>query len=75
MLCLIYLPPVWSGHLTRTGLKKLLTRLQVSPQGGHDDYVDSVSLAMMRFRKGGFIRLPSDEEESEAMYRRRGGFY
>jgi phage terminase large subunit-like protein len=45
------------------------------PAGGHDDYVDSVSLAMMRFRKGGFIRLPSDEEESEAMYRRRGGFY
>ena len=45
------------------------------PAGGHDDYVDFVSLAMMRFRKGGFIRLPSDEEESESMYRRRSGYY
>ena len=38
------------------------------PAGEHDDYVDSVSLAMMRFRKGGFIRLPSDEEEEDPMY-------
>jgi predicted phage terminase large subunit-like protein len=45
------------------------------PAGEHDDYVDSVSLAMMRFRKGGFIRLPSDEEEEDPMYRRRGGYY
>jgi hypothetical protein len=26
------------------------------PAGEHDDYVDSVSLALMRFRKGGYIR-------------------
>ena len=45
------------------------------PAGEHDDYVDSVSLAMMRFRKGGFIRLPSDEEEDDPLYRRRGGYY
>ena len=46
------------------------------PAGEHDDYVDSVSLAMMRFRKGGFIRLPSDEEEEDPMFRRRrGGYY
>jgi len=30
------------------------------PAGEHDDYVDSVSMALMRFRKGGFIRIPSD---------------
>lgn len=46
------------------------------PAGEHDDYVDSVSLAMMRFRKGGFIRLPSDEREEDPMFRRRtGGYY
>jgi len=46
------------------------------PAGEHDDYVDSVSLAMMRFRKGGFIRLPSDVEEEDPMFRRRrGGYY
>jgi predicted phage terminase large subunit-like protein len=46
------------------------------PAGEHDDYVDSASMALMRFRKGGFIRLPSDEEEEEALYRRRhSGYY
>jgi hypothetical protein len=29
----------------------------------------------MRFRQGGFISLPTDEAESESLYRRRGGFY
>ena len=46
------------------------------PSGEHDDYVDSVSLAMMRYRKGGFIRLPSDEaEEVQYFKQRRGGYY
>ena len=46
------------------------------PAGEHDDYVDSVSLAMMRFRKGGFIRLPSDEQDEDPMFRRnKGAFY
>jgi predicted phage terminase large subunit-like protein len=46
------------------------------PAGGHDDYVDSVSLAMMRFRKGGFIRLPSDEVEEQQYFKyREGGYY
>lgn len=40
------------------------------PSGEHDDYVDSVSLAMMRFRKGGFIRTTLDEDD-EQLYRRR----
>jgi len=29
----------------------------------HDDLVDSTVMALMRFRQGGFIRLPSDEPE------------
>ena len=46
------------------------------PAGGHDDYVDSVSLVMMRFRKGGFIRLPSDEVEEQQYFKyREGGYY
>jgi phage terminase large subunit-like protein len=40
------------------------------PAGEHDDYVDSVSLALMRFRKGGFIRTLLDEDD-EPLYRRR----
>jgi predicted phage terminase large subunit-like protein len=35
------------------------------PNGEHDDLVDSGTLALMRFRQGGFLRLPSDEEEKD----------
>ena len=46
------------------------------PAGEHDDYVDSTSMALMRFRRGGFVRLPSDEEDEIRYFRRRkGGFY
>ena len=46
------------------------------PAGEHDDYVDSVSLALMRFRKGGFIRTILDEEDEPIQFRRRfEGYY
>jgi predicted phage terminase large subunit-like protein len=47
------------------------------PAGEHDDYVDSVSLALMRFRKGGFIRTALDEEDEPRQFRRRKveGYY
>jgi predicted phage terminase large subunit-like protein len=41
------------------------------PSGEHDDYVDTVSLAMMRFRKGGFIKTLLDEEDEPREFRRR----
>ena len=47
------------------------------PAGEHDDYVDSTSLALMRFRKGGYVRTPSDEDEDNGLYRslRREPYY
>lgn len=46
------------------------------PSGEHDDYVDTVVMALLRFRQGGFLRLPSDEVEEERGFRRRGqGYY
>lgn len=46
------------------------------PAGDHDDYVDSVSLALMRFRKGGYLRASLDEEDEPQYYRRRvEGYY
>ena len=47
------------------------------PSGTHDDLVDSTTLALMRFRQGGFIRLPSDEAEpiKEFKSKRRQGYY
>lgn len=35
------------------------------PSGEHDDMVDTVVMALMRYRSGGFVRLPSDEEDEE----------
>lgn len=35
------------------------------PNGEYDDYVDTVVHALMRFRKGGYIRVPTDYEEPE----------
>jgi len=47
------------------------------PAGTHDDLVDSTTLALMRFRQGGFIRLPNDEPEPTKWFKshRREGFY
>jgi predicted phage terminase large subunit-like protein len=46
------------------------------PSGEHDDYVDTVSLALMRFRKGGFIRTNLDEPEEPEYFRRKfEGYY
>lgn len=39
------------------------------PSGANDDLVDSTTLALMRFRQGGFIRLPNDEPEEIYGYR------
>ena len=33
------------------------------PSGLNDDLVDSTTQALLRFRQGGFIRLPTDEPE------------
>jgi predicted phage terminase large subunit-like protein len=36
------------------------------PSGAHDDFVDSVSQAMLRFRQGGFVKLYNDEPDDDA---------
>ena len=45
------------------------------PAGEHDDYVDSVSLAMIRFRKGGYIRTLLDADEEQKYFRRKQPAY
>ena len=46
------------------------------PSGEHDDYVDSVSMALLRFRKGGYIRTGLDEEEPKQQFKRKfEGYY
>ena len=44
------------------------------PNGEHDDIVDSTSQALLRFRKGGFVRLTSDADD-EPVIKRRTAYY
>jgi predicted phage terminase large subunit-like protein len=43
--------------------EELVDEIAEFPSGEHDDLVDATTLALMRFRQGGFLRLPSDEPE------------
>jgi phage terminase large subunit-like protein len=36
------------------------------PNGDHDDYCDSMSMALIRYRKGGFVRLDTDDEDEDS---------
>ena len=44
------------------------------PFAPHDDYVDTTTQAILRFRQGNFINLYSDEDEEE-VYRDRRAYY
>jgi predicted phage terminase large subunit-like protein len=43
--------------------EELVDEVAAFPAGEHDDLVDATTLALMRFRSGGFLRLPVDEPE------------
>jgi predicted phage terminase large subunit-like protein len=52
---------VWAPD--RRWAKEVIEECNDFPSGANDDLVDSTTLALIRFRQGGFIRLPSDEPE------------
>jgi predicted phage terminase large subunit-like protein len=51
--------------------EELVEEVASFPSGEHDDLVDSCSQALLRYRKGGFIRLDSDDYEAPTPKRRR----
>jgi predicted phage terminase large subunit-like protein len=57
--------------------EELVDEVAAFPSGEHDDLVDATTLALMRFRQGGFLRLPSDEPEEIHWFKshRRERFY
>jgi len=57
--------------------EELIDEIAAFPSGEHDDLVDATTLALMRFRQGGFLRLPSDEPEEIKWFKghRRERFY
>lgn len=57
--------------------EELIDEVAAFPSGEHDDLVDATTLALMRFRQGGFLRLPTDEPEEIKWFKsgRRERFY
>ena len=52
---------VWAPR--KRWAEEVIEELAAFPNSDHDDLVDSSTQALLRFRKGGFIRLQTDEEE------------
>jgi predicted phage terminase large subunit-like protein len=57
--------------------KEVIEECNDFPSGVNDDLVDSTTLALLRFRQGGFIRLPNDEPEDDFLYkyRKKAAYY
>ena len=57
--------------------EELVDEVAEFPAGAHDDLVDATTLALMRFRQGGFLRLASDEKDPIKKFksRRNLGYY
>ena len=66
---------VWAPD--RRWAREVVLQCQDFPSGKNDDLVDSTSLALLRFRQGGFLRLPSDEPDPVRWFKspRRKEYY
>ena len=66
---------VWSPD--RRWAHEVIEECNDFPSGRNDDLVDATTLALMRFRQGGFLRLPNDEPEPTRWFksRRGAGYY
>jgi len=54
---------------------ELIEEMAAFPNSDHDDLVDSSTQALIRFRKGGFLRLQSDEADEPTIFRRKSSYY
>jgi predicted phage terminase large subunit-like protein len=65
----VWFPETWWAS-------EVVDELLAFPNGEHDDDVDACTLALIRIRKGGLLKLQTDHEEPDLMPRsRRGAYY
>jgi phage terminase large subunit-like protein len=66
---------VWAPD--RRWAKEVIEECNDFPSGTNDDLVDSTTQALMRFRQGGFIKLPNDEPDEVRYFKggRKERFY
>jgi predicted phage terminase large subunit-like protein len=58
---------VWVPN--RNWAEELVEEVAAFPAGEHDDMVDSMTQALLRYRQGGFLRLPTDEPDDIRWFR------
>lgn len=67
-----------SGHVwvpNTSWAEELVEEVASFPSGEHDDLVDSMTQALLRYRRGGFIRLESDYEDEPQGFKRKVAYY
>jgi len=55
--------------------REVIEEVASFPVGEHDDFVDTTTQALLRYRQGGFISLDTDEQEDRFFQRRRAAYY
>ena len=67
-----------SGKVWAPGTRwadEVMEEMAAFPNSDHDDLVDSSTQALIRFRKGGFVSLPTDDQDEPQFYRRKAAYY
>ena len=66
---------VWAPE--KRWAEEVIEEMASFPNSDHDDLVDSSTQALIRFRQGGFVRLPSDEPDEPQYFKskRNAGYY
>ena len=54
---------------------EMIEEVAAFPNGEHDDLVDSMTQALMRYRQGNFIQLPTDEVEEKVASTKIRAYY
>jgi predicted phage terminase large subunit-like protein len=57
--------------------REVIEEIASFPVGEHDDFVDTTTQALLRYRQGGFISLDTDEKDDDLLYRyrRKAAYY
>ena len=64
---------VWAPR--KRWAEEVIEEMAAFPNSDHDDLVDSSTQALIRFRKGGFVSLPTDEPDEPREFRRKVAYY
>lgn len=65
---------VWAPR-AKTFAQEVIEECAAFPAGEHDDYVDTVTMAIQRFRSGGWVGTENDVEDDDKYEKRRFEYY